>query len=123
MRTNILNKYILSFIFLGISSFSVYSQKAERDNIKKGNKMYEKEKYIEAEIDYRKSLEVNPNSIDAAFNLGNALFKQEKFEDALKQYSIAAETAHDNKIISEALHNTGNSLMGTHNFEKAIEAY
>ena len=32
--------------------------------IKQGNKYYEKEKYVEAEVDYRKALDHNPKSLD-----------------------------------------------------------
>ena len=116
-------KYVLAVTFLSLFSFSGFSQKAERDNIRKGNKQYGQDKYTEAEIDYRKSLEFNPNSVDAAFNLGNALFRQEKYEDALKQYSNAAQNAAEEQVVSEALHNIGNALMGVGNYEKAIEAY
>ena len=41
---------------------AVFAQKAERKNVREGNKLYETEKFTEAEIAYRKSLEVNPRS-------------------------------------------------------------
>ena len=98
MKNRLKIKYIVAFCFISLFSTSVFSQKAERQNLKKGNKQYENEKFTEAEIDYRKSLEVNPNSSSAAFNLGNALFRQEKFEDALKQYSNAAQNSEDKQL-------------------------
>ena len=69
-------KIILAIFSLSMFSVSAFSQKAERENMRKGNKMYNSEKFTEAEIDYRKSLEANPNSSDASFNLGNALLRQ-----------------------------------------------
>ena len=117
-----MKKLILLFVlFIGISN--IYAQKEVRQNIKAGNKQYEKEKYIDAEIDYRKSLEANPNSADAAFNLGNALFKQEKYDDALKQYMTAMQNGTDDLSISQALHNIGNALLSKQDFQKAIDAY
>ena len=50
--------YIL-LIFL-MCAGSVAAQKAERKNVRDGNSRYKKEKYTEAEIAYRKSIEVNP---------------------------------------------------------------
>ena len=41
---------------------AVFAQKAERKNVREGNKLYETEKFTEAEIAYRKSLEVNLRS-------------------------------------------------------------
>lgn len=113
----------VSFILLSLISVTAFAQKAERQNIRKGNKQYEQEKYTEAEIDYRKSQEVNPNSPQAAFNLGNALYKQQKFEDAMKQYGVAAQNTQDQQMISEALHNTGNVFMSGQDYAKAIEVY
>ena len=45
---------------LALSAGAVSAQKAERKNVREGNKLYESEKYTESEIAYRKSLEVNP---------------------------------------------------------------
>lgn len=112
-----------AFIVLVFISAGVFAQKAERQNIRKGNKQYAQEKYTEAEIDYRKSQEVNPNSPEAAFNLGNALYKQQKFEDAMKQYGVAAQNTQDKQLVSESLHNTGNIFMAGQDYAKAIEAY
>lgn len=54
------------------------------------NKLYETEKFTEAEIAYRKSLEVNPRSSEGTYNLGNALYKQKKFPEAAEQYQLLA---------------------------------
>ena len=49
---------------LALSAGAVSAQKAERKNVREGNKLYESEKYTESEIAYRKSLEVNPRSTE-----------------------------------------------------------
>lgn len=69
---------------------AVFAQKAERKNVREGNKLYETEKFTEAEIAYRKSLEVNPRSSEGTYNLGNALYKQKKFPEAAEQYQLLA---------------------------------
>ena len=61
---------------LALSAGAVSAQKAERKNVREGNKLYESEKYTESEIAYRKSLEVNPRSTEGTYNLGNSLYKQ-----------------------------------------------
>lgn len=55
---------------LALSAGAVSAQKAERKNVREGNKLYESEKYTESEIAYRKSLEVNPRSTEGTYNLG-----------------------------------------------------
>ncbi|MGL5636622.1 MAG: tetratricopeptide repeat protein, partial [Bacteroidales bacterium] len=67
---------IFTVLVMLIFAIGAFAQKAERSNVKQGNKAYEKENFTEAEILYRKSLDVNPTSKEGTFNLGNALFKQ-----------------------------------------------
>ena len=53
------SKYILFTIFL-LSVASVSAQKAERDYIRKGNRLFNDSVFVDAEVNYRKALEVNP---------------------------------------------------------------
>ena len=75
---------------------AVFAQKAERKNVREGNKLYETEKFTEAEIAYRKSLEVNPRSFEGTYNLGNALYKQKKFPEADRK-STRLNSSHASK--------------------------
>ena len=80
-----------SMIWMGALLFcsgAVFAQKAERKNVREGNKLYGNEKFTESEIAYRKSLEVNPRSVEGTYNLGNALYKQKKFPEAAEQYQL-----------------------------------
>ena len=47
---------------------------------------YKNEKYTEAEINYRRSLDADPSSSMAVYNIGNALFRQGKYDEAARQY-------------------------------------
>lgn len=107
-----------------------YAQKAERKNVRKGNELYESEKYTESEIAYRKSLEVNPRSVEGTYNLGNALYKQNKFPEAAEQYQLIAgqgekmmETPEGKGRLSEVYHNMGNIFMNGKDYAKAVEVY
>ena len=106
------------------------AQKAERKNVREGNKLYEDEKYTEAEIAYRKSLEVNPRSTEGTFNLGNSLYKQGKFPEAAEQYQLIAgqgerlaETEEGKGRLAEVYHNMGNIFMSGKDYGQAVEAY
>lgn len=104
-----MSKMFVSLCFLLTCSVA-FSQKQVRKEVRKGNKEYKQEKYTDAEIAYRKALELNAHSTDAAYNLGNSLYKQQKFPDAAKQYEIAAEETDKTKIAS-AWHNIGNVFL------------
>jgi tetratricopeptide (TPR) repeat protein len=104
-----MSKMFVSLCFLLTCSLA-FSQKQVRKELNKGNKEYKQEKYTDAEVAYRKALELNAHSTDAAYNLGNSLYKQQKFPDAAKQYEIAAEETDKTKIAS-AWHNIGNVFL------------
>lgn len=125
-----IRKSIIGMITVMLCCASVSAQKAERDNVREGNKLYEQEKYTEAEIAYRKSLEVNPRSTEGTFNLGNALYKQEKWQEASEQYQLIAGQAErltntpEGMIqLAETFHNIGNILMKNKDYPNSIEAY
>jgi tetratricopeptide (TPR) repeat protein len=100
----------------------VYGQ-AERKYIRQGNKQYKEEVYDESEILYRKALEKEDQSYSGEFNLGDALYKQEKFEDAARSFHKLAENQTDPVKLGELYHNLGNSMLKANQLEAAIEAY
>ena len=97
--------------------------KTERTEIRRGNKEYKSNNYVGSEIDYRKALDSNPSSLTATYNLGNSLFKQGKYSDAIKEYEKVVMSETDDKKLSEAWHNLGNSYFMEKNLPKSIESY
>ncbi|MDR2147101.1 MAG: tetratricopeptide repeat protein [Tannerella sp.] len=118
----------LMFVF---SAVQATAQKAERSDIRKGNGYYKKEKFTEAEIEYRKSIEVNPRSMEGIYNLGNTLYRQEKYPEAAEQYNLLAgqaqrilqENPKNVEKLSQVFHNLGNIGMRTKEYQKSVDAY
>jgi len=114
----ILNTIIISFSFA-----------QEKKFIRQGNNSYESEDFENSELKYRKAIEKSATSFDANFNLGDALFKQEKFDEAVKQFENLAESETDQINKAKAYHNLGNSLLqskdekGQAKLQEAVEAY
>ena len=109
---------------------SVYAQKAERKHVREGNELYKTEKYTEAEVAYRKSLDVNPRSVEGTYNLGNSLYKQDKLKEAGEQYQLLAgqeakmkETPEGRTRLAEIYHNMGNISMKGKDYAQSVEAY
>ena len=113
--------FIVALSLMG-ASFT-FAQKAERKNVREGNKLYKKEKYTESEISYRKSLEVNPRSIEGTYNLGNSLYKQGKFPEAAEQYQLIAAQEKDPVKLAQVFHNLGNISMKNKQYDKSVQAY
>ena len=96
----------------------------ESADIRSGNKYYKQEKYTEAEVEYRKGLNKNKDSFEGHFNLGDALYKQEKFDDAIEQFKIAGTQAEDDKgKLAAVNHNIGNALLQQQKYAESIAAY
>lgn len=112
--------------FLIIIAMTVISVSAQEEfgHIREGNKLYHDKKYTEAEVAYRRGLQSNPKSFEAAYNLGNALFRQEKFAEALEQFqSIIPDSKASKDRLASALHNAGNALLKQQKVKESIEAY
>ncbi len=92
--------------------------------LRAGNKSYKAQKFTEAEIEYRKGLQKNKQSFDAVYNLGNALFRQQKYKEALELYQAAAPMEQESKLKrAAAFHNAGNALLLEKKVKESIEAY
>ena len=94
-----------------------------RAYMREGNKLYDAGKANEAETEYRRALNNEDKSSKAAFNLGDALYRQEKFEDAGKQFEIAASEMTEKEDKARAYHNLGNSFFKQQKLKESIDAY
>ena len=81
---NTISKYLIA-IALMVSCFSASAQSDEK-LIRKGNRDYKRSNYTEAEVNYKKALEVRPNNANAQFNIGDALFAQENYDEAYEAF-------------------------------------
>lgn len=89
---------------------SSYCQKAVKE-LRSGNKFFENTDYKSAEISYRKALEKQNNYYKALFNLGDALYKQGKYEESEKIFQQLTESGVSKDIAAKAYHNLGNSQL------------
>lgn len=126
-------RYILLIISLCMA-VSSYAQRTDRDFVRRGNKLYADSLFVKAEVEYRRALDVNPQSMEAMYNLGNSLLAQQKAEEAMKQYQAAASlipaggrniaVADEDKMkLAQIYHNMGVLLQSSQQLDACIEAY
>jgi len=113
---------MLIICFLLALPVSLYSQ-AERKYIRQGNREYGKEKYSDSEISYRRAIDKNSALPDAIFNIGDALYKQKKYEDAGRQFIENHNMNENAEKKSASLYNLGNSLLMSNKVRESIDAY
>ena len=115
---------VVIILALVLSVFHAFAQ-ADNRIIRKGNSLYDDGKFKDAEISYRKALESNPPSIKGSFNLGNSLYKQNNFDEAITNYqsSIAKINNNDKAVQAAAYHNLGIAYLKGEKYHEAIDAY
>lgn len=118
-----LQKKYIGIVLLLLVAVSASAQKAERDYIRKGNRFFKDSVYVDAEVNYRKALEVNPKSTVSMFNLGNTLTQQNKPQEAMEQYVGATKIEKDKSNLAQIYHNMGVIFHSQKDYAKAVEAY
>lgn len=113
----------IGIILLLLMTVSVSAQKAERDFIRKGNRAYKDSTYVNAEVNYRKAIDVNPKSAISMYNLGNTLMLQNKLQEAMEQYVSATKLEKDKSKLAQIYHNMGVIFQSGKDYAKAVEAY
>ncbi|MEC8323623.1 MAG: tetratricopeptide repeat protein [Bacteroidota bacterium] len=87
----------------------------------KGNSHFNNS-FLEAEKNYRMALSEMPSNTKGAYNLGNAYYNAELYDEALARLLEAARKG--TKLEKHrAYHNIGNILMQDKQCKKAVEAY
>ena len=115
-------KILITMIAAVVISLPSAAQQ-ERKFIRGGNDLFNKQDFEKAEVEYRKALDTEVKSYEGAFNLGDALYKQKKFDEALQQFQSLAQNEKDKEKLGELYHNIGNTLLAMNKLDESIEAY
>jgi Ca-activated chloride channel family protein len=110
--------FILSFLM----SFNSFAQN-KKSFLRDGNELYADSNYNEAEMQYRKSLEKDQDYFNASFNLADAVYKQERYEESSALFDALKDNVLNKTDLAKVYHNLGNSLVKEQKLEEAIEAY
>ena len=115
-----MNNPLLLILFLLLAGTGM--AQTAHSHLRSGNNAYEKQDYKAAEEQYRKSLEKKP-SYKGQYNLGSAIYQQQRFDEAQQQFQLAAEQSADPLVKAQAFHNLGNAYYSKQQYQEAIEAY
>jgi len=109
-------------LLVAVGSQESFSQSL-RGLVNEGVENYDKGNFSDAEVNFKKGVEKSPESFEAKFNLGDAYFKQERFDDAIKSYNSSMVFAKNDLEKARVHYNIGNSLLKAQKIEESIEEY
>ena len=123
-------KYLLLLFFtlavtteIAAQKDTITQQRQARKMLRQGNELYKKEKFTDASVAYKKALGENSNYDKANYNLGNALYQNKNFKEAIPQYELTTKTATNPATKAAAFHNIGNAMMESKNYKGAVDAF
>ncbi|MBI1317110.1 tetratricopeptide repeat protein [bacterium] len=99
------------------------AQTDAREALRKGNRAYQKGAYDAAEQAYQSGSQSPQWEAMRSFNLGDALYRQERYAEAEKAYTEALKHTDDRQLRAKALHNLGNARYQQKNYKGAAEGY
>ncbi|MBB4806012.1 tetratricopeptide (TPR) repeat protein [Chryseobacterium defluvii] len=120
MNTKII---FLSLMIAFSFSHFLYGQKNYRTLVYEGNQKFNGKDYDGASSRYMEAVQSNGNDFTAHYNLGNALYKNKKYEDAKAEFEKAQKFSQTLPDKAAALHNLGNTYMQMNQPEKAADYY
>lgn len=108
-----------------VLSPAVLSAQSDRSEVRAGNKDFKKGQYREAEIDYKRALIADSASVTAKYNLGNALYKAESYNEAELYFRNLGDTLKNlsPSKASDYFHNSGNLALKQKKYQEAVEAF
>lgn len=115
--------------YLGISFFllcfglNLKGQALDKKHVIKGNTYYMSGEYKQAEQEFKKAEFENKRSLKAKCNLGNSLYKQEKYEEAAVAYKQAVSLAKNSEEKNWIYYNKGNNFLKKKEYKGAINSY
>lgn len=114
--------YIILFLFAAAGAQA--QQLPERSLVRKGNRQYNKGNYEQSIGRYEQALQAAPGQFEAIYNLGNALYKAERFDRAEQtmQQAVADSLRADTER-AEAFYNLGNAQFKQQKYQEALESY
>lgn len=110
------------------------SVRKERNYIRQGNKLYGEKRYAEAEVEYRKALQVNQSSEVGMYNLATTLLqiagtnkntddKNNPVAEAARLFADVAGMTHSADLKARSYYNLGNLAFNSEQYDQAVNFY
>ena len=117
-------KYFAIVVLLLVCGEASAQKMKERSCVRNGNDYFNKKEFRKSIECYEEALQHDPNSFEAKFDLGSALYSCERYEEAEKTLQPLLE----NKSLSdvargEVAYNLGNTQFAQKKYKEALSSY
>jgi tetratricopeptide (TPR) repeat protein len=116
-------KYLMIILSIVLAAASTSLAQSTRGLVNDGVDKYNDQKYSDAEVNFKKGTETDPENFEAQFNLGDAYYKQQRYDEAIKSFQSALANAKTEEQKAKIYHNVGNSLLKSQKLKESIGAY
>lgn len=110
---------ILTLILLLLLDAACAFAQADRHEVRRGNRLFGKENWKEAELSYRKALVKDSLSVAGRYNLASTLYRQDNFEGARE----VMQSFEGQQMSSDQSYNAGDIALQLKDYAGAVEAF
>ena len=101
----------------------VSAQESDRRDVRRGNREFRDGNYREAAVEYQKALLRDSTSFAASYNLANALYRMENWQEARSVLDSVSKAAEVSGHASDYWYNSGNTAATLKDWQAAVDAY
>ena len=117
-------KYFAIVVLLLVCGEASAQKMKERSCVRKGNEDFNKGEYKKSIAHYEEALQHDPNSFEAKFDLGSALYCNERYEEAEKTLLPLLDNESLSEIErGEVAYNLGNTQFAQKKYKEALASY
>jgi Ca-activated chloride channel family protein len=101
------------------------SSSAQKENalIRSGNRFYKQKQMDQSQKQYEDAVKKAPGNPTANYNLGNAQFRKNNYNDAVSSYGASVEHTTDKNMQEKGLYNKGVALVKQQKLQESINAW
>lgn len=113
--------WVSALVLAGTAGVS--AQESDRRDVRRGNREFRDGNYREAAVEYQKALLRDSTSFAASYNLANALYRMENWQEARFVLDSVSKAAEVSGHASDYWYNSGNTAATLKDWQAAVDAY
>ena len=115
-------RYIVLILVFALAAGPMWGQ-VDRREVRRGNKDFRKENYEMAFQDYLRAVEKDSSSIAANYNMANALYRMEQYDQAQQALDRIKDSVVTSVSAADYFFNQGDVALQKKDYQTAVKAF